>query len=232
MKARNTMLKMRVIITCVLLLVAHAAQAAVIHLPGNTVDFYYDNTLLDPAFGTLTAVGDSIFALPTGFKAESINGSIDTFSVSGTVTVVVKAGYQFEAAAVQQLGDYQLNGDATATVASDLTVADSSNAATSETTTMINSGLGTNDNLLHEWSSLGQFDLSTVTWDSVTSIDLSLDTLLTASTTASGDYALIQSKQVAGGLVTIVTTEVPLPASLWLFVSGFLGLLSVVRRKH
>ncbi len=228
------MLKMRVLITCVLLLSANAAQSATIHLVGDTVDFYYDDAL-EATFGKLTAVGDAIFSLPTVFKAVSSdgdNGGIDTFLASGTVTVVVKSGYQFITAAVQQQGDYQLNGAATATVASDLTVVDSTNAATNEMITMTISDIDIIDDQLHAWSSFGQFDLSTATWDSVTSIDLSLDSSLTATTTVLGDYAFIEGKQVAGGLVTIVTSEVPVPASIWLFVSGFLGLLGVVRRKH
>lgn len=235
MKRGNSMRNMRILTTCVLLLCANSAQSAVVHLEGNTVDFYYDDAQPGmAAYGELTVVGDSIFATPTDFLAEASGvAGAGSFSSSGTVTVVLKSGYQFDAVAVAQQGDYQLTGTgAGVTVDSDLTVVDSSNVATIETNTMINAGLGINDGDLHEWSSFGQFDLSTVAWDSVTSIDLNLDTILTASTSAAGEYALIQNKYVGGGLITIETTEVPVPASVWLFVSGFLGLLGVVRRKH
>ena len=226
--------KMQILAICALSLVANAAQSAIIHLEGDTVDFYYDDAQPGmAAYGDLTVVGDSIFATPTGFLAEAsgINGT-DTYSSLGTITVVLKSGYTFDYVAVAQQGDYQVVGaGAAVSVVSDLTVEDSNNASTSETSMMTVSGLGLNDGLLHEWSSSGAFDLSTATWDGVLSIDLSLDSLLAASTTTSAEYALIQNKLTGGGLITIETVVVPVPTSFVLFISGLLGLLGVSRRR-
>jgi len=218
-----------------LLVLCANAHAAIIHLPGTTVDFYYDDAQPGmAAYGTLTVVGDSIFTQPSNFLAESIGvvgGNIDVFAAFGTITVVTKAGYQFTGAAVVQQGDYQANGTgASVNSVGDLTVSDSSNAATNAMTTMINSGLGINDGLLQAWSSIGQFDLSTPIWDNVNSIELSLLSTLTATTSAFGESAFIQNKLVAGGLVTIETSPIPVPAALWLFVSGLLGLFGFARK--
>ncbi|VAW52823.1 hypothetical protein MNBD_GAMMA05-576 [hydrothermal vent metagenome] len=211
------------------------ANAAIVYLPGTTVDFYYDDAQPGmAAFGALTVVGDSIFTQPSNFLAESIGvagGNVDVFAAFGTITVVAKSGYQFSGATVVQQGDYIVDG-AGASVSSvgDLTVTDSNNAATNAVTAMVNSGLGIDDGLLQAWSSIGQFDLSTPTWDSVNSIELSLSSTLTASTLILGEYAFIQNKLVGGGLVTIETSPVPVPAALWLFVSGLLGLIGFTRK--
>lgn len=223
----------RVLGVFVLLMFAIPAQSALVLVAGGTtVDFYYDDA--DPgmvAYGALSVVGDSIFANPTVIKAESTNGGSDTYNSTGAIIVVAKPGYRFNAVAVAQLGDYQVSGDgADVTVSSSLKVADSTNAATNETSLMSVSGLGLNDGQLHEWSSFGQFDLSTATWDGITSIELSLDSSLGAETVDPGESALIYNKQTGGGLIT-VETVVPVPASIVLFISGFLGLAGVMRRN-
>jgi len=207
------------------------AHAVIIHLPGSTVDFYYDDEQPSmAAFGTLSAVGDSIFANPTGFRAVSDDGGSVGFSAEGTITVVAKTGYQFSAVGVEQQGDYKVNGaGASVSVVGDLTVTDSNNAATTENIIMVNSGLGINDGNLQSWSSFGSFDLSTPLWDSVNSFELTLDNILSASTSTLGESAFIENKFVGGGMVTIETV-VPVPAALWLFVSGLFGLIGLARR--
>lgn len=238
MKSGIIMQRIRILPVFVFLLFANPAQSALVHLPGGaTVEFYYDDTLPGmAAYGTLSVVGDSIFATPSGILAESNNGGTVTYPSSGTplhgmVIVVVKPGYQFDTVAVAQQGDYRVSGNgAGVSVTSTLTVEDSSNAGTSETGSMAVTGLGLNNGQLNGWSSFAQFDLTTATWDGVTSIDLTLDSLLTAVTSASGESALIQNKQTGGGLITVETAVVPVPASILLLVSGLLGLSGVVKR--
>ena len=213
------------------MLIAMPLQAAIVHLSGTTVDFYYDDAQPGmAAYGMLTAVGDSIFAQPTDFYAEAIDGGNNSFSALGTVTVVAKAGYAFDLVQVAQQGDYMLNGTGTAvTVAADLDVTDTANSATT-----VNSPLTSSSDFtlpgLNSWSSLTTVDLSTAMWNGVTSIELTLDALLTADTAAIGELARIQNKLTGGGLVTVMTTPVPLPASIWLFVAG-LGFLYRNGRK-
>jgi len=216
-----------------LLALSANAHAAIIYLPGTTVDFYYDDAQPGmAAFGTLTAVGDSIFTTPSGFRAASDDGGFDSFAAEGTITVVAKTGYQFSGATVVQQGDYTVTGaGASVSAVGDLTVTDSNNAATTDMATMVNSGLGINDGNLQSWSSIGDFDLSTPLWGNVNSIELSLLSTLTASTSVLGESSFIENKLVGGGLVTIETTVIPVPAAMWLFVSGLLGLIGFTRRN-
>jgi len=209
------------------------AQAAIVHLEGATVDFYYDDAQPGmAAYGALSAIGDSIFATPTTFIAESLNGTGDSFSALGTVQVVLKSGYRFDSVQVAQRGDYLLNGaGASVSVSGDLTIEDSSNPATALSTTMTSSSDFTiNDNALHAWSSSGAFDVSS--WTTVTSVDLSLDTMLLANTGAAGERAYIEKKFTGGGLVTIMTTPIPVPAAVWLFGSGLIALTGFARRPR
>lgn len=210
-------------------LIVPSLQAAIVHLPGTTVDFYYDDTQPGMAvYGTLNAVGDSIFSTPTGFFAEAANvGGNHNLPITGTVTVVAKAGYQFDLVQVVQQGDYIRNGTgASVSVLSDLDVTDSGNASTTVNSLLTSSSdftlQGTNN-----WSSGVTVNLDTPMWSGVTSIDLELDTLLAAATTNNGELARIENKLTGGGLVTIMTMPVPLPPSLWLFAGG----LAVLLRK-
>jgi len=209
------------------------AQAAIVHLEGTTVDFYYDDAQPGmAAYGELSVIGDSSFANPTSFFAESLNGTGDSFSALGTVQVVLKSGYRFDSVQVAQRGDYLLNGaGASVSVSGDLTIEDSSNPATVLTTTMTSSSdFSINDNALHAWSSSGAFDVSS--WTTVASVDLSLDTMLFANTGAAGERAYIEKKFTGGGLVTIMTTPIPVPAAVWLFGSGLIALTGFARRSR
>ena len=218
---------------CALLLSAtFQAQAAIVHLPGDTVDFYYDDAQPGYAvYGSLTVVGDSIFAQPTLFKAEALNGANADASALGTVTVVAKSGYDFDAVLVAQQGDYQMAGAGpTVSATAELTV-DSNTSAASNVSTLTSSSDFTVKGALTEWSSSTQVDLSTAEWDGVMGIDLTLDSIIAATTASNGESALIQNKFVGGGMVTIETSPVPLPASLWLLLSGMAGLVGLSRRK-
>ncbi|HHH44186.1 MAG TPA: hypothetical protein ENK49_08610 [Gammaproteobacteria bacterium] len=217
-----------------LLLCSTSAHATIVHLAGDTVDFFYDDAQPGmAAYGTLTAVGDSIIALPTNFFAESLNGAgLSSFSALGTVTVVAKSGYQFKSVAVAQQGDYQSSsGSTSVSTSADFDVTDSTVPATTVSTPLVSTDDFTVKGGLTAWSSSASVDLSTPMWNGVASIDLTLDSLLTASTGANGESARIQNKLVGSGLMTVVTTPVPLPASLWLFASGFVMLVGRCRRR-
>ena len=67
-------------------------------------------------------------------------------------------------------------------------------------------------------------------WNNISSIELSLDSMLGATTLANGEQAFNQSKLVGGGMVTVETTVVPVPAAVWLFGSGLLALAGFCRR--
>ena len=221
------------VLAAAVLLFAVPAYSAVIMLPGNTVNFFYDDNQPGmAAYGTLTAVNDSIFATPTGFRAESADGINDMFSALGTVIVVLKSGYKFESVTVAQQGDYQLDGvGAAVTSSAILDVSDTAVPTTTVSTALGSTSDFTIQGSLTSWSSDATVDLSTAMWNGVGSIDLTLDSMLDASTLNQGELAFIQNKLVGSGLMTVVTVPLPLPAGLWLFVSGFVMLFSSCRRR-
>lgn len=224
-------------LACLSMCASMPAMSTIIYLPGDTVDFYYDDAAPGmSAFGNLSVVGNSIFATPANFQAESLNGTIslnDSFSAMGTVMVVAHTGYRFDAIQVAQQGDYKLNGTgASVSTTASLTVEDSSNAAITTTGPLSStSDFTINDNALHDWSSSIIVDLDNPTWLGTTSIDLSLDTLLSADTSTNGETAFIQNKFVGGGFVTIMTTPIPVPAAIWLMIGGLLALTGAARKK-
>ncbi|HEB99983.1 MAG TPA: hypothetical protein ENJ05_10810 [Thiotrichales bacterium] len=197
---------------------AWTAQATLVHLEGGTVDFYYDNAQPDMAiYGALASTGDSIWATPDNFIAEATNGGSASAWGAGTVTVVVKPGYRFSSVAIGLLGDYGGTSGSSVGVDATFTVEQSGGSAI-DSVTMGGSGGGTFDGLTREWELMETIDLGTAQWTGVTSLDLSLDTLLTAQASSAG-WALIALKGAGAGFI-IETVPVPLPAGIWLFLSG------------
>ncbi len=213
------------------MLYAQASHAAIITLTGNTVDFIFDDSQPGIAdYGVLQVVGDSIVATPNTILAQAADGGSASFSVpETTVTVVVHSGYQFSSATVGLQGDYTVAGaGASVSISNTLTVSDTSNAATSVTPVMTDSGFGS-ANGTYNWTSVGTADLSTAMWSGVNSINLSLASILSATTSAQGESALIQEKFTGSSVVSIQT--VPLPAAVWLMGSGLLALFGLGKRK-
>ena len=210
-------------------------------LEGSTVCFVYDPNDIDPIFGSLQVSGDSIFVLPTDFKAESVDGA-GTSIVSGTgsIQIIAKDGYVLDGINVGEIGDYKLNGaGSTVDVDAWLRVFDWFDAApifgTEETTNLSITGpLNIIDNNLHNWSADGGFDLTTALWDGRDHVGLTLQNTLTATSgTNYGDLAFIQKKAIGSEItVSIDTSPIPVPAAVWLFGSGLIGLVGVARRKQ
>jgi len=226
--------KFREIAAVSLFSICTLSNAATVHLAGDTVDFYYDDSQSGmSAYGTLSAVGNSIFAQSVNLSADASNGSSTSTNALGTITIVAHTGYSFDFMQVAQFGDYSVSGSgASVNVSGTLFVEDSDNSSTLSVSTLSVTGLGLNDGQTHEWQATSGFDLSTATWNNVNSIELSLDTLLSATTSTSGESAFTESKFVGGGMVTIETSVVPVPAAIWLFGSGLLGLASIARRSN
>ena len=210
-----------------------STQAAIVHLSGTTVDFYYDDAMAGMStFGTLSAAGDSIMATPTDFLASATNTGSDSITATGMVTITAKSGYSFSALQFVQQGDYTVFGSGASVSASGtLTIEDANNSSTFDSSALSVSGLGTVGSTAN-WNADASFDLSSPTWDNVTSIKLSLASLLEASSSTLGEQASIQSKVVGSGMLTIETTVVPVPAAVWLFGSGLIALAGLSRRRR
>lgn len=215
----------------------HNATAALIHLSGDTVDFYYDPVDVDPLYGSINVSGDTIFALPTQFSTTASGGVIDTISAQGTIQVVAKDGYSLSSITVAEGGFYKIDNSASSVdVDAALRLFDFNDPlagiglGTEENINLtLSSGLNIKDGNLNSWSASGSFDMTTATWDGINHVGLSLTNLLTA-TSVDGGIAYIDKNSV-GGVGFTFSTAVPVPAAVWLFGSGLIGLFGFARRK-
>lgn len=210
-------------------------------LEGATVCFRYKESLVSPLYGLLQVSGDNIFATPTEFKAEAFNSGIDTTNGVGTVEIIAKAGYRLDAVAVGESGTYSLLGaDSFVSVSATLRVFDYNNptpgVGIEEHTSLAVTSVGDfniRDAQLHGWSANGGFDLTTSLWTDVNHVGLTLTNYLVAMAANPG-LAMIQKTGTGTEIeVSVITSsEVPVPAALWLLGSGLLGLVGVARRRR
>lgn len=230
------------------LLAPFSANSAIVHLSGDTVDFYYDAADSGFAYyGNLQVVGDTIFALPNNFFAQSTDGigsqtgtPTDILNVTGSIQVIAKDGYALDSVTVSEGGSYRATGTGTVDVDSTLNVFDWYNplpiVGTFDSVTMSVLGdLGDYtiaDGQNHDWSALGEMNLTTAMWDDINHIGLSLTNRLSAFSENIGDSAIVDKTITGGGIgVSIATTVVPIPAAAWLFGSGLLALVGFSRSR-
>lgn len=221
--------------------------ASAITQNGTDVSFTYDETSL---YGIGTVVGNSISFKPTEFKVESlggagtdlgngnsISGGQATLSVTLTITMESLTDvYLMDMVQLVEIGDYRLNGAPTADVDVSAYVDIESGTtncgifACSDTGNIFTAGpLADTGGALTAWSLGGSLDFAdTAGWGSDTKIIMTLQNNIQAETVNAGEQAFIQKKQ---GGIGIVVNPVPVPAAVWLFGSGLLGLVGLARRK-
>jgi len=206
---------------------ALSASAAIVSVDGDNVRFTYDNSTL---YGSAIVVGDAILFTPTGFAAESLNGSgLDQEIEMLNIQVeIITAGYWLEDFQLVEQGDYILDGaGATAAVSGIFEVSSNTNANVESNS--FDAGPLTVQGALTEWSAGSMISLGdTPGWATDTDVDLDITNTLSATTSAPGEQSRVQKK--LGG-VGIQITAVPVPAAVWLFGSGLVGLLGWARRK-
>jgi len=220
------------------------ANATTITQFGTNVSFTYDDSTL---FGTGVVVGNSISFKPTDFIASSLDGAAVTpASVGGTafltetlnITVDSMGGFLMEEFFLSEDGDYKLKSvapepDASVTAEAFFTVESTTKNcpifACDETKIFTAGALADTGGALALWALGGSIDLDdTAGWGSDTGVIITLQNNLTAVTNDNGEIAFIQKKD---GDIGIVVNPVPVPAAVWLFGSGLLGLVGVARRK-
>jgi len=207
------------------LLLAFASQAATITQLGDNVSFTYEDST---AYGTGNVIGDTIFFTPLSFSAQSSNGAGVDFTTA-TLNIDVLAttqGYNMSSFTLYEDGDYRVDGSGASAAADGFFRATSLTTLCSgpcQDTVLFDAGTlastGVNNAL---WDMGGSLDLS---WGSDTKVRLTIQNNLTAETTESGENAFIQKK------FSVTIPQVPVPAAVWLFGSGLLGLVGVARRK-
>jgi len=216
-------------------LATSTASAAPVTQFGTDVSFTYDDGSM---FGTGTVVGNNIFFTPTGFLAESLDGEgtvtdLDTLNIDMMATT---EGYEMDMFNLVENGDYRLNGAPSADVDVSAFL-----QVTSLTTPICGIGLCQDQDIftagaladtggaLALWNLGGSIDLADTTdWGSDTKVRVTLQNDLLAYTENFGDVAFIQKKF---GTVGVVVNPVPVPAAVWLFGSGLLGLIGIARRN-
>lgn len=212
-----------------------SAQAATVTLTGDDVQFTYDDASV---FGTASVVGNSIFFLPTNFKAESLNGDgVDTANATLQIRIeVITDGFALRELHLLEQGDYLLNGaGASVQQSGQLAVTSLTQTCGSffpcRSTDLFDAGPLTVQGALTEWSANAAVDLGDdPAWGSDTRVDIQLENLLTATTLnpAVGEQAFIEKKFAAVGLL-LEPIAIPVPAAFWLFGSALVGLM--LRRR-
>lgn len=213
-----------------------SAQAATVTVTGDDVQFTYDDTSV---FGTASVVDNSIFFLPTDFKAESLNGDgVATANATLRIRIeVITDGFALRELRLLEQGDYLHNG-AGASVQQNGQLAVTSltqicgGLFPCRSTALFGAGPLTVQGALTEWSAAATVDLGDdPAWGADTLVDIQLENLLTATTLnpAVGEQAFIEKKFAAVG-VLLEPVAIPVPAAFWLFGSA-LALLRLRRRS-
>lgn len=204
---------------------------------GDTVVFRFAGTRSEMGlFGTLEVVGDSVVAFPSGFRAESNDATQASIDANGSIQVSVKAGYQFDSVSIVERGAYNMTAkDSRVDATSFMDVADWNDpifGPYTSTDLTLKRALENRTGTDTAWELRGTLDLSSADWDGVNEISLGLLNSLYA--TGNSGTAWIEKLRSGAGLdVSIVTVpEVPVPAALWLFGSGLVGLFGLTRRRR
>jgi len=203
-----------------------STNAATITQFGDDVSFTYDDSTL---YGTGVIFGNSIFFTPIAFLAESLDGAgLDTATATLNIDVhATTSGYSMSNFTIFEDGDYRLKGSGASVDADGFFRATSLTTACGlppcQDTVLFDAGtFADTGGAFDLWNMGGSLNLS---WGSDTDVRLTVQNNLTAETLASGEIAFIQKK------FSITIPGVPVPAAVWLFASGLLGLIGVARRK-
>ncbi len=232
------MMKMHKILaaTITMLAVPAGASAAIITQFGTDVSFTYDDSTL---FGTGTVVGNNIFFTPSNFTAESLNGAgvVNTTDTLNIDINAISTGFDLTSLVLVEAGDYKLDGagasaDASAyfSVISNTKNCGLLNLPCKETQIANTGALADTGGATALWGLSGSISFAdTMGWMTDTSVNVTLQNNLNANTANPGETAFIQKKN---GVIGVTVNPVPVPAAVWLFGSGLLGLVGIARRRN
>lgn len=211
------------------------AQAAPVTVYGDDLAFTYDDSSL---FGTATVVGNTLVFSPTSFRAESANNA-GTVLVSETLNIdveVITPGKRIGQLRFFEAGDYYRSSSAADVRVSgylhalSLTRTNPATYLPYFTSNVFNLGPGdlATTGASDTWAGGVTIDLASVTgWGSDTEVRATIQNNLIVEAYRA-DTAWVEKK---AGAVGLEVTLVPVPAAVWLFGSGLIGLVAIARRN-
>lgn len=174
-------------------------------------------------FGSPVVVNGATFVFfPSGFRAESTGGGVDTKSDTLSFDIVAHAGFRFTQIQVSEFGDYGIQGAGSVNASGQLNATDLSTATTLSDTLVTNPGFPISGPGFGNWDASAGVDFSA---GSTTLLHVELTNTLVAISI--GNSTVFIEKKVVG--LPIAVTIIPAPASLAVFGLG-LGLTSRRRR--
>jgi hypothetical protein len=207
-------------------------------LNGSAIKYEYDintNAAALALFGAPDIQGDVVRFLPPSFRAESIDGVGTT---TGLNSDVVSANFIFDRVystnqkalsqvQIIEFGDYEIDNGDSAEVDLLLSMSNNNNFLEFTSASAAFDAAGDSGGL-QTWQIQAalspEAEFSAVAND----VAITIQNTLTATTNAAGETAWIQKKI---SLVATTETVVPLPAGIWLMLSG-LGVLASMRRRR
>ena len=233
---------------------AISAQAATFMTNNVTVSFDdADNQLFGNAHVTGSGNITTIVFFPPDFIADSQNGAgVHSLYDILNIDITAKPGFTITDLSLTETGDYNLSADYGSSGNAPQVNARGMWAVTSNTTidtagagdlppgfnfrkaNLFDTGIITGEATSSPWDIVTSVDLGSVAgWGSDTSVTATLENHLSAWSFDSSEHANIAKK--FGGVSIDVTTApvvVPVPAAMWLFASGIIGLVAVGRRRQ
>lgn len=213
------------------------AAAIPVTVAGTTVSFTFDSAL-SGLFGTPGVVGDTLFFVPTTFKAAASHGSFAMASQTFNVAVLANPGYRVSTVNLGEDGDYYNMGTGAAVAVggkfylrdleTPLAAAVSSSITASAPLTAVTTMAGfTTTN----WTAAASVSAPASAWGGadgvVNHVNVTVENLLLADTDLSSK-AFIEKKFAS---IAVITTPIPEPQAYLMFLAG-LGLVGWVAGRR
>ncbi len=217
-------------------LTCSVANATWVSISGTTVDFAFDDSLLNPMYGSYSVSGDTLSFSPVDFSAER-SGTVGFDLANATtpdIKIMAKTGFALTELSLSQEGNYfrfEDSDNSTAVSVGGQFIVDSNPNA-------IKSAQPLDDS-----TSAGDFfggaaDFSTTDWSTDNSVMLNnpadsatakvQSLLLAAVATEALNMAFIEKTLMSISADTI--HAVPIPGAIWLFGSAMAGFLASGRK--
>lgn len=208
-----------------------AAIAAPVTLPGNTVDFTFDDALFG-LFGAAEVSGDTLYFTPSDFDARSLNGA--GFSLSKetlNLKLAVHDGHAFNTIDLIERGDYLLlGGGGLVDVGGQIRVFDVEAPLTDITASITARAPMTTPGLpTQNWTATAFTDVSGL---GARGLNVSVENILIASTSTQTSLAFVEKKFVGLTVGTLVATPVPEADSHAMILAGLVLVSWIAMRRR